>query len=68
MLVTGQVKMLQGVRDVYEIVDMENQNHAQGSSNPLEGRITKEEGKLVFIGKGMVEDSVRGSLRAALKL
>lgn len=53
---TGAVKMIQGVREVFEIVDLDRG----------EGREGKEEGKLVLIGRGLDEAAFGGSLRASL--
>ncbi|CAF9938564.1 hypothetical protein IMSHALPRED_000848 [Imshaugia aleurites] len=51
----GAVKMVQGVREVFEIVDLD-----RGGS---EGGV---EGKLVLIGRGLDEGAFGGSLRACL--
>ena len=41
----GTAKMIQGVREVFEIVDME----CEGKS----GKVGKAEGKMVLIGRGL---------------
>ena len=52
--------MIQGVREVFEIVDLD-----RGRSDG-KGMESKEEGKLVLIGRGLDEDAFGRSLRARL--
>lgn len=58
---TDAVKMIQGVREVFEIVDLD-----RGRSDG-KGMESKEEGKLVLIGRGLDEDAFGRSLRARLE-
>lgn len=58
---TGAVKMIQGVREVFEIVDTDR------GSDRGKGVENKEEGKLVLIGRGLSEAAFGGSLRACLE-
>lgn len=53
--------MVQGVRDVFEIVDLDS---AQTMKSQGEGEDIG--GKLVLIGRGLDEGVFRGSLRACL--
>ncbi|CAD6594268.1 MAG: hypothetical protein ASARMPRED_009002 [Alectoria sarmentosa] len=57
----GAVKMIQGVREVFEIVDMDR------SRSGGKGVESRDEGKLVLIGRGLGEAAFGGSLRARLK-
>ena len=53
--------MIQGVREVFEIVDLD-----LGRSDS-KGMESKGMGKLVLIGRGLDEDTFGGSLRACLE-
>lgn len=53
--------MVQGVREVFEIVDLESPG-----AGPEEGA-SGSQGKLVFIGRGIKELDVEGSLARALR-
>ena len=48
----GRQHLLQGVRDMYEITDL-----------PARGQEQTEDGKLVFIGKGLTDDVRRSLLK-----
>lgn len=50
-LSNGSVKMLQGVREIFEIIDAEVEPQIQ------------HDGKLVFIGRGLIQDMFEQSLR-----
>lgn len=56
--------MVQGVREVFEIVDLDRGGKSAGES--VEGE--KEEGKLVLIGRGLHGVAFGGSLRGSLGL
>ena len=55
--------MVQGVRDVFEIVDLEGGSRDGGAGVGSRGR----EGKLVLIGRGLDEGAFEGSLRGWLE-
>lgn len=60
----GAVMMVQGVREVFEIVDMDPGGRRRSAGKDVEGN--KEEGKLVLIGRGLQEAAFGGSLRGWL--
>jgi len=60
------VKMIQGVRDVFEIVDMDVEGFASGFGG-RSGRGTTT-GKLVLIGRGMDEGAYGESIRWQLEI
>ena len=62
-MTSGSAKMIQGVREVFEIVDVES-NAAPPSSRD-EGANIKA-GKLVLIGRGLTNVPVEESLRSIL--
>ena len=62
---SGSVKMIQGVREVFEIVDLESTAEAPDSQGES---IEQQDGKLVLIGRGLSELPVEESLRIALGL
>lgn len=55
--------MVQGVRDVFEIVDLEGGSRDGGAGVGSGGG----EGKLVLIGRGLDEGAFEGSLRGCLE-
>lgn len=55
--------MIQGVREVFEIVDVEANREPPWSEDESEA---KREGKLVLIGRGLSEIPVEESLRSVL--
>jgi hypothetical protein len=55
--------MIQGVREVFEVVDVETYPQPPGRQD--ESAI-KQEGKLVLIGRGLSEIPVEESLRSVL--
>ena len=57
--------MIQGVREVFEIVGLES--NARASVSHDEG-VEKQGGKLVLIGRGLSEAPVKESLRSVLGL
>ena len=57
--------MIQGVREVFEIVDLESNVGASGTQAEI---VEKQGGKLVLIGRGLSESPVEESLRLALGL
>ena len=57
----GAVKMIQGVREVFEIVDMD------GGRSGGKGVGSRDEGKLVLIGRGLNEAAFGASMRDYLK-
>ena len=57
--------MIQGVREVFEIVDHESNVGASGTQAET---VEKQGGKLVLIGRGLSESPVEESLRLALGL
>ena len=57
--------MIQGVREVFEIVDLESNAGASGNQAEI---VEKQGGKLVLIGRGLSESPVEESLRLALGL
>jgi len=59
----GTTKMIQGVREVFEVVDVETYPQPPGRQD--ESAI-KQEGKLVLIGRGLSEIPVEESLRSVL--
>lgn len=54
--------MLQGVREVFEITDLDD-GMGDSSGDAKEGRL----GKLVFIGRGLKREMMEGSLERALR-
>ena len=58
----GTTKMLQGVREVFEITDLDD-GQGDGSGDVDEGK----KGKLVFIGRGLKREEMEGSLGRALR-
>lgn len=60
LTVSGGVKMIQGVRDVFDMVDLDE------SAPNQQDETGRREGKLVLIGRGFsdlpVEESLLGSL------
>ena len=56
--------MIQGVREVFEIVDLDR-GGSDGRSG-AKGMESRAEGKLVLIGRGLDEVAFGGSLRASL--
>ena len=60
----GAVKMLQGVREVFDITDLEREGEeAEGAGGGGGGK----EGKIVLIGKGLERESIEASLGRALR-
>ena len=59
---TGHVKMIQGVREVFEIVDIDETTGAPRGSSP------GDMGKLVFIGRGLDLENFEESLNYALDI
>jgi G3E family GTPase len=55
-LSNGEVKIVQGVRDIFEILDSPNSSSGKES-----------EGKIVLIGKGLTEKRFRESFLATIK-
>ncbi len=55
--------MIQGVREVFEIVDVESTAEPPGSRDES---AVKREGKLVLIGRGLSELPVEENLRSVL--
>lgn len=56
--------MVQGVRDVFEIVDLDPGGRRVRKG--VEAKEEKQEGKLVLIGRGLREVAFGASLRGAL--
>lgn len=57
--------MVQGVRDVFEIVDLEGGSRDGGAGAGVGSG--GGEGKLVLIGRGLDEGAFEGSLRGCLE-
>ena len=65
MTTFGSAKMIQGVREVFEIVDIESNARSQGNQGES---VDKQGGKLVLIGRGMSGLPVEASLRSVLEI
>ncbi|KAF2201080.1 CobW domain-containing protein [Delitschia confertaspora ATCC 74209] len=68
VLTNGSVKLLQGVREIFEFIDHRDSAKGGGEENAQGGG--RETGKLVFIGKGLNEELrelFEESLTAALR-
>ena len=59
-LTNGSVKLLQGVREVFELIDEAD------SSRGSEGDRMEVDGKIVLIGRGLGEKAFKESLRSAV--
>lgn len=57
MTVSGNTKMIQGVREVFEIVDLDRKEEGP----------QQQQGKIVLIGRGVAALPVAESLRFALQ-
>lgn len=57
--------MIQGVRDVFEIVDLPNNNHATQDGDRESKK--QQEGKMVLIGRGLDKERFERSLRLCLE-
>jgi hypothetical protein len=68
VLESGQVKMIQGVRDLYEITDLAQAKTQTTETQPSEA--SNDKGKLVLIGKGLNgwpwEESLLSAINAQL--
>ena len=64
LLESGRVKMVQGVREVFEVSDLDNCNH--GSESSKSGFAEAVKGKLVLIGRGLAGQPWQDSLNAAM--
>lgn len=64
LLDSGQVKMVQGVREVFEVTDLDISRQA----SPFKSSSTPEsiEGKLVLIGRGVADQRWEDSLKGAV--
>ena len=60
---SGSAKMIQGVREVFEIVDVEPSKAPLGTQDE---DANPQRGKLVLIGRGLSELPVEESLRSVL--
>jgi G3E family GTPase len=64
MLEDGSIKLLQGVREVFELIDeKEGASSGHGDAPPVEGRPT---GKIVLIGRGLDKEAFSRSLEMCL--
>jgi G3E family GTPase len=61
LLTDGSIHILQGVREIFELAEANGPSDAP-SQWPIDGSRPKSEGKLVFIGKGLVRDPFEQSL------
>lgn len=64
LLESGRVKMVQGVREVFEVADLDNSN--QGDDESSSGLAEAVKGKLVLIGRGIAGQPWEDSLDAAI--
>lgn len=65
----GRVLMIQGVRDVFEIIDHTSSRSVAGSAvagSAVAGDESTARGKIVLIGKGLVGSPFQESLERAL--
>lgn len=62
---SGTAKMIQGVREVFELVDVDPSNTPTAT---LDEDATPQRGKLVLIGRGLSDLPVEESLRSVLGL
>lgn len=65
LTMSGTAKMIQGVREVFELVDVDPSNTP--TATPDEDA-TPQRGKLVLIGRGLSDLPVEESLRSVLGL
>jgi len=64
MLEDGSMKLLQGVREIFELIDeKEEASSRKGDAAPVEGRLG---GKIVLIGRGLNEEAFSRSLETCL--
>jgi G3E family GTPase len=69
ILANGKVKLLQGVRDVFEFLDERSIGNSEASKEQIEAVVTSSAtGKIVVIGRGMDAAAFRLSLQDALEV
>lgn len=65
---SGGVKMVQGVREVFEIVDLKESSKKAGHASDWQDGASIIEGKLILIGRGLADQPWDLSLKMFLRL
>lgn len=65
---SGDFKMVQGVREVFEIVDLEDSSTRVGHTSDPQVEAPTSEGKLILIGRGLAGQPWDQSLKRYLQV
>lgn len=68
LMTSGGIKMVQGVREVFEIVDLKDSSTKVGHASDSQDETPISEGKLILIGRGLADQPWDVSLNTFLQL